>query len=89
MHSITSIIYETSLWFSQIDYIPKNAFDFHKETNDALFFNLLANNLNDTSIEILAFTNSKRPLRIEFTNRFTYLDEKIFGPILRIDKRNT
>ncbi len=28
-------------------------------------------------------------LRIEFTNRFTYLDEKIFGPILHIVKRNT
>jgi hypothetical protein len=39
--------------------------------------------------ELLLVLNFKRPLRIEFTNRFIYLDEKNFGPILRIVKRNT
>jgi len=45
--------------------------------------------LNDTSIEIGAFTNAKRPLIIDLSsNKFTYLDEKIIAPILHVDDRN-
>jgi hypothetical protein len=73
-----------------INHIPVHAFDFSKSSENELYISIYNNRLNDTSIEIGAFTNSKRPLKISLQfSLLTTLDEKIFGPILRADKRNT
>jgi hypothetical protein len=52
---------------------------------------LLQNNkLNSTCFEVGAFTNSKRHLNINLSdNQLTYLDDKIFGPILHLDSMST
>ncbi len=45
--------------------------------------------MNSTSFESTAFTNTNRPIHLSLiNNKIRYLDEKIFAPILRLDKRN-
>ena len=66
-----------------------HAFDFYNSSTQELSISLNGNKLNDASIEIGAFTNSKRPLFINLrNNNFTFLEERIFGPILRINRQN-
>ncbi len=70
--------------------ISSHAFEFNLESEELLDIVLFNSSLNDKSIENGAFANSKRPLYIDLRwNRLTFLDERIFGPILRADKRNS
>jgi hypothetical protein len=79
-----------SFYDNTIDHIPKHAFDFEKPSNDYLFIDLGSNYLNETGFEVGMFTESKRPLNISLVwNQISVLDEKVFLPILSIDKRNT
>jgi hypothetical protein len=74
---------------SEINHISAHAFDFLDSSEKVLSIDLRDGQLNDTTIEIGAFTNAKRPLEIKLdNNQFTYLDEKIFSSIVRIDERN-
>ncbi len=77
------------LAYNLIDHIAIHAFDFYDSSNEQLYIPLYNNKLNDTSIQIGAFTNSKKSLQIDLrSNEFTFLDEKIFDPILRINNKN-
>ncbi len=74
---------------NSIDHIEVHAFDFSNSSNTALYIALYENKLNDTSIEIGAFTNCKRELLFDVRwNELTFLDERIFDPILRINSKN-
>lgn len=79
-----------NLQFQEINYIPVHAFEFSKASENKLYIRLFGNQLNDTSIEVGAFANAKRPLQINLQlNNFTYLDEKVFAPILLANKENS
>ncbi|CAG2165071.1 unnamed protein product, partial [Oppiella nova] len=75
----------------RIDYIPANAFDFERPSNQTLYVYLGNNRLNNTSFERGVLLNAKRPVHLElyWNHKLTYLDEKIFAPFLMADKRNT
>jgi hypothetical protein len=78
-----------SFYDNTIDHIPKHAFDFEKPSNEYLHLDLGSNYLNETGFEIGMLTDSKRPLNISLVwNQISVLDERVFGPILNIDKRN-
>jgi hypothetical protein len=80
---------QLDLTYNIIDHIAVHAFDFYNSSKEQLYIPLYHNKLNDTSIEIGAFTNSKKSLHIDLrSNELTFLDEKIFGPILRINSKN-
>ncbi len=73
----------------KIDHISKNAFDFSKPSNNSLIINLSDNYLNELSFATGAFINAKRPLFIHlYNNQIQYLNESIFLPLLKLDKRN-
>jgi len=74
----------------RIDYIPANAFDFEKRSNQTLYIYLGNNRLNNTSFERGIFLNSKRPIHLElyWNHQLTHLDETIFAPFLKVNKRN-
>ena len=74
----------------KIDYIPANAFDFEKRSNQTLYIYLGNNRLNNTSFERGVFLNSKRPIHLElyWNHQLNYLDEQIWSPFLKLDKRN-
>jgi len=74
---------------NSINHIEVHAFDFNNSSKEELYIPLYENKLNDTSIEIGAFTNSKRQLLLDVRwNELTFLNERIFDPILRINNRN-
>lgn len=74
----------------RINYLPANAFDFEKASNNTLYIYLGNNKLNNTSFEKGIFTNSKRPIHLElyWNPELTYLDENIFAPFLELNKLN-
>jgi Leucine-rich repeat (LRR) protein len=77
------------LEYNIIDHIAIHAFDFYNSTKEQLYIGLFCNKLNDTSIEIGAFTDSKKSFAIDLRgNEFTFLNERIFGPILRTNSKN-
>jgi hypothetical protein len=80
---------ELSVDLNYLDFIPKDAFHFEKESNENLRLWLTANKLNDSSFEIGSFDNLRKPtiLNLGYT-LITYLDEKIFSPFLELNHQN-
>ncbi|XP_054156873.1 uncharacterized protein LOC128955245 [Oppia nitens] len=74
----------------RLDYVPANAFDFERPSNQTLYIYMGNNRLNNTSFERGVLLNAKRPVHLElyWNPQLTYLDETIFAPFLRQDKRN-
>jgi hypothetical protein len=85
IHLINYLNYRTiDLSNQQIQKIQAHAFDFEHQKEIQVLILLQNNKLNSTSFEV--FTNSKRHLNINLSdNQLTYLDDKIFGPILHLD----
>jgi len=73
-----------------INYIPKHAFDFNVPSNQTLNIDIAGNPMNQ-GFEIGTFLNAKRPLSLTYYSKplEMSLDEKIFSPFLRLDKRNS
>lgn len=74
----------------RINYLPANAFDFERPSNQTLYIYIGNNKLNNTSFEKGIFLNSKRPIHLElyWNPDLTYLDEKVFSPFLQANKLN-
>jgi hypothetical protein len=80
---------ELSVDANNLDFIPKDAFHFEKESNEDLVLMMVANNLNDSSFEIGSFDNLRKPTLLYLDNTLmTYLDEKIFSPFLELNHQN-
>jgi hypothetical protein len=78
-----------NLQHQRIDRIAIHAFDIWKPSEKQMRISLIKNKIDDKSIEIGAFTNAKRPLFIELgDNNLTYIEERVFGPVLRMNKNN-
>lgn len=85
LNNLTNI----NLTYNEINFIHRRAFDFWKDSENLLIIDLSYNFLNDSSIEKGAFTNSKRPLFVDLShNNITFLDQNIFEPILKQNRRN-
>ena len=73
----------------RLQLIAGHSFDFEMPSNHILNIDLRNNQLTVKSFEIEAFIGTKRPINLMLMfNRLTYLDENIFGPMLRSDPRN-
>ena len=74
----------------RISRIGIHAFDIWKPSTMRMRISLINNTIDDKSIEIGAFSNAKRPLFIELgNNKLTYIEERIFGPVLRLSNQTT
>lgn len=84
-----SNIQNINLRSGSISYIKRNAFYFHTSSDTPLTINLEENALTSDSFGADAFINAKRPLIIDLhNNKIGYLNESVFGPILRANKKN-
>lgn len=73
----------------RLNRIGGHSFDFEIPSNHILNIDLRNNRLTVNSFEIEAFIATKRPINLMLMfNQLSYLDEKIFGPMLRSDPRN-
>ncbi len=73
----------------QLDYIPKNAFTFEKQSKEKLSIFLDHNNLNSSSFELGLFNNTNRILNLYLrNNNITFIDEKIFAPFFDKTEEN-
>jgi hypothetical protein len=86
LNSVTKIY----LWHQQINHISSHAFHFSQTSQNTLSVDLRYNQINDTSIEIGAFTNANRPLNINLYGNtlLTHINEAIFSPILSANSKN-
>jgi Leucine-rich repeat (LRR) protein len=75
---------------TNIDLIPKNAFNFEKESKKTLIFGLQWTKLNGTGIQLGSLENLKRPtdLFLGDSPKQTYFDEHIFRPFLDANDQN-
>jgi hypothetical protein len=79
-----------SLCGTKIDSIPKNAFNFEKESKETLRLDLQLTKLNGTGFQLGSLENLKRPTDIYLGDnpKLTYLDEQIFRPFLEANDQN-
>jgi hypothetical protein len=75
---------------TKIDSIPKNAFNFEKESKKKLMLSLQWTKLNGTGFQLGSLENLKRPTDIYLGDnpKQTYLDEQIFRPFLEANDQN-
>ena len=72
-----------------LNFIPKNAFTFEKDSDHLLHVYLDNNQLNSSSFESGLFNNTNRVLEVYLrNNKIDYLDEKIFAPLLMANTEN-
>jgi hypothetical protein len=78
-----------SVYENHLDFKPKDAFHFKKESNENLELFLTENKLNDSSFEIGSFDNLRKPAILHLGRTLmTYLDEKIFSPFSELNHQN-
>ncbi len=78
------------LFGNELDSISKQAFDFELSSENKLNIGLENNHLNDSSLAVGLFLNSKRPLSIDLShNRLTLLKEEVFSPVLLSNHNNS
>ncbi len=79
-----------SLCGTKIDSIPKNAFNFEKESKETLRLDLQLTKLNGTGFQLGSLENLKRPTDIYLGDnpKQTCLDEHIFRPFLDANDHN-
>ncbi len=85
LESLKRVYFENN----KLNTIPAKAFDFEKSSDIQLLIQLNNNLLNETSFEVGIFNETKRPVNVILTNnKIQYLDEKVFGPVFKLNNKN-